>query len=84
MATPSAPWAQTVLRSIEKGARLSAQLPAGWDPHTIAALALYTDHSEKVAVAQAGGKITVDTPAGRPIMVFRNAVDLPAGIRPAR
>jgi len=54
------------------GKRLSAPLPQGWQPEAIAALALYIDKAEEVPVSTAGGKITVDAPAERPVMVFRD------------
>jgi Endo-alpha-N-acetylgalactosaminidase len=54
------------------GGRLSAPLPAGWNAQAIAALALYSDHAEEVPVSKAGGKLTVEAPANRPIMVFRD------------
>jgi hypothetical protein len=56
----------------KKGGRLSAPLPAGWDPQAIAALALYPDRAEEVPVLKEGGKLTVDSTAGRPILVFRD------------
>jgi len=54
------------------GGRLSAPLPAGWNEQAIAALELYPDHAEEAAIAKAGGKLTVEAPAGRPILVFRD------------
>lgn len=56
----------------KNGGRLSAPLPAGWDAQGIAALALYPDRAEEVPVSEKAGKLTVDAPAGRPIMVFRD------------
>jgi hypothetical protein len=55
-----------------KGGRLTAALPAGWDAQNIAALALYPNHAEEVAISKDGGKLTVDAPAARPIIVFRD------------
>lgn len=54
------------------GKQLSAPLPKGWDPGAIAALALYADKAEEVPVSKSGGRITVEAPAGRPIMIFRD------------
>jgi hypothetical protein len=54
------------------GKRLSAPLPKGWDPGAITALALYADKAEEVSVAKTGGTVTVEAPAGRPVMVFRD------------
>jgi hypothetical protein len=54
------------------GKRLSAPLPKGWDPRAIAALALYADKAEEVTVAKTGATMTVEAPAGRPIMIFRD------------
>jgi hypothetical protein len=54
------------------GKRFSAPLPKGWDPGAIAALALYADKAEEVPVAKTGATVTVEAPAGRPVMVFRD------------
>ena len=54
------------------GKRLSAALPKGWDADAIAALALYEDKAEEVAVSKGGGRVTVEVTAGRPVMVFRD------------
>jgi hypothetical protein len=56
----------------KKGGRLSAPLPANWDVRGIAALMLFPDHAEEARVSQAGGRVTVNATAGRPIVVFRN------------
>jgi hypothetical protein len=56
----------------KKGNRLSAALPASWDPKAIAALALYEDHAEEIQVDRSGGKLTVPALPGRPVMVFRD------------
>jgi hypothetical protein len=56
----------------KNGARLSAPLPAGWEANAIAALALYPDHAEETQIAKAGGKLSVDAPPARPILVFRD------------
>ena len=56
----------------KNGGRLSAPLPAGWNAQAVGALALYSDRAEEVTVSKAGGKLTVDAAAGRPIMVFRD------------
>jgi hypothetical protein len=53
------------------GRKLSAPLPRGWDPAAIAALALYEDKAEEAPMVKSGGRVTVDAPAGRPIVVFR-------------
>jgi hypothetical protein len=52
------------------GKRLAAPLPKGWDPGGIAALALTADRAEVVPMAKTGGTVTVDVPAGRPVMLF--------------
>ncbi len=54
------------------GGKLSAALPKGWIASGVAAFALYEDRAEEVPVAKAGGKLSVDTIAGRPIMLFRD------------
>jgi hypothetical protein len=54
------------------GGRLTASLPAGWNAANVAALALYVDHAEEVPLTKNGGKLTVDAPTGRPILVFRD------------
>jgi hypothetical protein len=56
-----------------KGAALSAPLPTGWRPESLAALTLYTDHAEDAKVSLAGGRVTVAVPANRPVIVFRDA-----------
>ncbi len=56
----------------KNGGRLSAPLPPGWNAQAIAALALYSDRAEEAPLARTGGKLTVDAPAGRPILVFRD------------
>jgi hypothetical protein len=53
------------------GRQLSAPLPKGWDPSAIVAMALYADKAEEVPVVRSGGRVTVDAPAARPIIVFR-------------
>ena len=52
---------------------LEAAMPSGWDPGKIVGQALFTDHREPISVRVEGGKINVDAPAGRPIMVYRDA-----------
>ena len=54
------------------GKELSAPLPKGWDPGAVVALALFADRAEEVPVSKSGGKLTVTTQAGRPVMVFRD------------
>ena len=54
------------------GKELSAPLPAGWDAKTIAARALFADHSEPVPIAVKGGKVTVTVPAKRAVVAFRD------------
>jgi hypothetical protein len=56
----------------KNGARVSAPLPAAWKVQAIVALALHTDHAREVPVATEHGTLTVDAPAGQPIMVFRD------------
>ena len=56
----------------KSGARLTAPLPKGWNPAAIAGFALFTDHADPVEVTAIGGKLGVDAPAGRPILVFRD------------
>jgi hypothetical protein len=53
-----------------KDGRLTAALPAGWNVAAVAALALCPDRAEEVALSKAGGKLSVDELAGRPIVVF--------------
>lgn len=66
------------------GGRLSAPLPAGWNPQTIAALALFSGHAEEVPASGNGGTLAVDAPAGRPIVVFREgeAARKKMGVKP--
>jgi hypothetical protein len=52
---------------------LSAPLPSGWDAAAITARALYADRREELPVQVEKGKIDVAAPAGRPIIVYRNA-----------
>jgi hypothetical protein len=54
------------------GKRLTASLPKGWDPAAITARALFADRSEETPLEVRGGKVSVDVPAERPVMVFRN------------
>jgi hypothetical protein len=54
------------------GKRLSTVLPNGWDAKTIAALALYAGKAEEVPVNLNVGRMTVEVPPGRPVMVFRD------------
>ena len=54
------------------GKQLSAPLPKGWNAGAIAALALYADKAEEVSLSKSGGKLMVEAPAGRPIMIFRD------------
>jgi hypothetical protein len=56
----------------KKGGRLSAPLPKGWDPAKMAALALFTDHAEEAKFSLADDKVSVDAPAARPIVLFRD------------
>jgi hypothetical protein len=60
----------------KKGGRLSAPLPHGWDRRGIAALELYADHAGNAHVSQTDDRLTVDAPAGRPIIVFRDGVPI--------
>lgn len=52
---------------------LIAELPAGWTHGELAGRALYSDRRETVAVHSKDGKIEVAVPAGRPVIVYRNA-----------
>ncbi len=54
------------------GKQLSAPLPSGWNPSAIAAFALFSDRAEPAQVSIAAGKIVVDAPAARPVMIFRD------------
>ena len=54
------------------GRRLSAPLPGGWKADEVVGRALLADRSEAVKVSASGGKIAVDVPAMRPMMVFRD------------
>lgn len=56
----------------KKGGRLSAVLPRGWNGQVIATLALYPDHAEEIRTTQVDGELSIDVPAGRPIMAFRD------------
>jgi hypothetical protein len=56
----------------KKGARLSAPLPAGWNAKSVGALTFYSDHAEEAPFSLTGGKVTVDAPAARPILIFRD------------
>jgi hypothetical protein len=56
----------------KKGGRLSAPVPAGWNPQSVAALALYPDRAEEVAISKTAGSFTVDAAPGRPIVIFRD------------
>jgi len=56
----------------KQGGRLTAPIPAGWNAKAMAALGLYADHAEEVHPGISGGKLTIEAPAGRPIMVFRD------------
>jgi hypothetical protein len=51
---------------------LSAPLPNGWPPQSIAGKALFADHQADYAVAVENGRIAVSVPAGRPIIVYRD------------
>ena len=57
----------------KKGGKLSAPVPAGWNPEAVGALALYPDRAEEAAVSLLAGRVTVEVPPARPIMVFRDA-----------
>jgi len=54
------------------GKRLAAPLPQGWNAEAVAALALFADRVETAPVTVEGGRIAVDAPPGRPVMVFRD------------
>jgi Endo-alpha-N-acetylgalactosaminidase len=53
---------------------LQAELPAGWDASRIAGWVLFTDHREPFEVKVEQSKISVDVPAGRPVIVYRDAI----------
>jgi Endo-alpha-N-acetylgalactosaminidase len=53
--------------------QLESALPPAWDSSKMVAWALYVDHREAVTVKVERGKIIVMAPAGRPIIVYRNA-----------
>jgi Endo-alpha-N-acetylgalactosaminidase len=53
---------------------LNVALPVGWAADQIVARALYVDHREPVAVHVEEGKIHLSVTAGRPVMIYRNAV----------
>lgn len=55
------------------GNKLSAPLPTGWNPKHIAAFALFVDRTESVTMSQEGGRIAIDVPARRAVVVFRDA-----------
>jgi hypothetical protein len=54
------------------GRQLTAPLPAGWNDRAIVALSLFPNKAEEVPVVVRDGKVTVDVPAERPVMVFRD------------
>jgi hypothetical protein len=54
------------------GNQLSAPLPVGWNPKHMAAFALFADHTEAVTPSQQNGRITIDVPARRAVVVFRD------------
>lgn len=56
----------------KKGGRLSAPLPSGWSADKIAALELSTGRAEESKFLLSDGKVTVDAPAARPILLFRD------------
>ena len=56
---------------------LSAPLPEGWDANTIVARALSTDGMKAAPVSIRDGKLIVTVQAERPIMVFRDAAQIP-------
>jgi hypothetical protein len=60
-----------------KGGTLRAPLPAGWNAGKLVALTLYTDRAERAPISVAGGRMVVETPANRPILVFRDAAAAP-------
>jgi hypothetical protein len=52
---------------------LQAILPSGWDAGKIVGWALFADHREQVPVRVESNRISVDIPASRPMIVYRNA-----------
>ncbi len=58
------------------GKELSAPLPSGWDAKTIAARALFADHSDPVPIAVKGGRVTVTVSAKRAVVVFRDGAKI--------
>ncbi len=52
--------------------RLQVILPPGWDATKITAFALFVDHREAVAVEMEQSKITVEVPADRAIILYRD------------
>ena len=53
--------------------RLQTALPEGWEPGAAVAWLLFADHRERIPVRVEGEKIAVDVPAGRPVVVYRDA-----------
>ena len=53
--------------------QLAAPLPAGWDPNSIAAVALSAEKAQPASVQVHDNKLFVDVEAQRPVIVFRDS-----------
>jgi hypothetical protein len=53
--------------------QLQAALPAGWDAAKITAEVLFVDHREPAHVQVEANRITINAPADRPVIVYRDA-----------
>ncbi|HWR37439.1 MAG TPA: endo-alpha-N-acetylgalactosaminidase family protein [Clostridia bacterium] len=56
----------------QQSGELSAALPSGWRTEKIAAFALFTGQAERVDHRVESGKVVVQVPAGRPVLVYRD------------
>jgi hypothetical protein len=52
---------------------IQASLPSGWDAGKVVGWELFVDHREPVSVKVEANRITIDAPAGRPVIVYRDA-----------
>jgi hypothetical protein len=55
-----------------KAGPLTATLPEGWDSAGIAVVSLFVDRKEQTKFDLDGRKVTVQTKARRPVMIYRN------------
>lgn len=54
---------------------VTVKLPKGWNATEVAAVALYPDRREKIAIAPSGQSITLQLAARQPVMLYRNGAD---------